>query len=116
MPVPTPVTTPTTYPSLTISAALALQHVLRYRDQLASPSQKSKPYGVIGVHIFGTASATPITDPTILLFLAQATKSPFLQSWPSAAKGLPAYYAARYVTRKGLIGPWSPIVSMTVAA
>ena len=114
--VPTPITAPTTYPVLTVSQALSLQHILRYRDQLASPSVKSKPYGVIGVQLYGNASATVITDPTTLMLLQTTTKSPLLQPWGSGSVGKPAYYAARYVTRKGLVGPWSPIVSFVIAA
>jgi hypothetical protein len=113
--VPTPVTTPTTYPLLTVATALALQHIIRYRDQLASPSVKSKPYGVLAVQLFGNASATAITDPTTLMYLQSVPKSPFLQAWPSGTAGQKAYYSARYVTRKGLLGPWSPIVSFTIA-
>lgn len=112
---PIPITTPTTYPALTIVQALPLQHVIRYRDQLASPSVKSKPYGVTQIQIYGETSLQPITDPTLLNFLAVNTKSPFAQSWPSGAAGMKAYYAARWQTRKGLVGPWSPIVSFTVA-
>lgn len=112
---PTPITTPTTYPALTIVSALPLQHVVRYRDQMASPSVKSKPYGVVQIQIFATASATVITDPGLLKFRQATTKSPFLQTWETADVGKPAYYAARWVTRTGLVGPWSPIVSFVVA-
>ena len=114
-PTPTPITTPTTHPVLTIVSAPPLQHIVRYVDQMASPSVKSKPYGVIQLQIFGQVSATPITDPTTLPLLQVSTKSPFLQSWPSGASGMRAYYAARWATRKGLVGPWSPIVSFIVA-
>lgn len=112
---PQPITTPTTNPVLTIAQALTLQHVVRYRDSLASPSVKSKPYGVIGVQVFGTASATPITDQSMLDFLQQTTKSPFTTTWASGDLGKEAYYAARWVTRTGLVGPWSPIIKFTVA-
>jgi len=114
--VPLPITVPTTYPALTVASAMPLQHVLRYRDSLASPSVKSKPYGVVQIQLFGTASGTPITDPATLLFQQVTTKSPLIQTWGSAAVGLKAYYAARWATKKGLVGPWSPIVSFTVAA
>ena len=112
---PVPITVPTTYPVLSITQALPLQHVLHYRDQLASPSVKSKPYGVTGLLLYGTASATVITDPSVLIFLGLQTKSPLLQSWPSGDVGQKAYYAARWATRKGLVGPWSPIASFTIA-
>ena len=113
--VPLPITTPTTYPVLTIASALALQHVVYYKDQLAAPSVKSKPYGAIAVQIFATASATPIVDPTLLQFKLQATKAPLAVTWPSGARGELAYYAARWVTRTGLVGPYGPIISFTVA-
>lgn len=113
--VPTPITAPTTVPILTIDQALPLQHVIRYRDTLASPSVKSKPYGVIAVQIFGSASATVITDQTTLDFIQQSTRSPLTATWSSGDVGKPAYYAARWVTRKGLVGPWSPIVTFTIA-
>lgn len=112
---PAPITAPTTYPVLTIANSLALTAIVAYRDQLASPSVKSKPYGVVQIQIFANTSATPITDPTLLPLKTQTTKSPLSISWPSAAKGLVAYYAARWVTRAGLVGPWSPIVNFVVA-
>jgi hypothetical protein len=113
--VPTPVTTPTTYPALTITQALPLQTVVAYRDQLASPSVKSKPYGVTALQLFASASATPITDPTLLNFIGVNTKSPFAITWDSSKKGMQGYFAARWQTRKGLVGPWGPIVNFTIA-
>lgn len=113
---PVPITAPTTYPVLSVVSALPLQHVIRYRDQLASPSVKSKPYGVTQMYLFGTASATAITDPSLLAFLGSQTKSPLTQTWGSATSGQKAYYAARWATRKGLVGPWSPVVSFVIAS
>ena len=112
---PTPVTTPTTYPSLTITTALPLQHIIQYRDQLASPTSKAKPAGAVAMQLFAQPSATPISDPTLLAFIEVQTKSPFAVTWTSAALGKTAYYAARWQTRKGLVGPWSPIASFVVA-
>jgi hypothetical protein len=113
--VPTPISAPTTNPVLTVQSALSLQQVVRYRDVLASPSVKSKPYGVIACAIYATASATAITDPTMLAYKFNATKSPFTLSWSSGDVGKQAYIAARWVTRRGLFGPWSPIIAFTVA-
>jgi hypothetical protein len=112
---PIPIAAPTTYPALTIVSALPLQHVIRYRDSLASPSVKSKPYGVVQMQLYGSASGTPITNPALLAFQMVSTKSPFLQTWDSSTVGQRAYYAARWVTRRGLNGPWSPIVSFIIA-
>lgn len=113
--VPTPITAPTTAPVLTLVSAPPLQHICRYRDETASPSVKSKPYGVVQVQIYATASATPVTNPALLDFKGVSTKSPFLVAWDSGDKGKQAYYAARWITRKGLVGPWSTVVDFTVA-
>lgn len=113
---PAPITAPTTYPVLSVLQSLALTHIISYRDQLASPSVKSKPYGVVQCYLYGLPSATPVTDPTTMQFLGGKTKSPLSQSWPSADGGMKIYYAARWSTRTGLLGPWSPIVSFTLAA
>lgn len=112
---PTPIATPTTNPVIGIVTAYPLQHVLRYRDETSSPTVKSKPYGVTQCQIFGTASATPIVDQDLLDFKQIATKSPALIEWGAGDVGKAAYYAARWQTRSGLVGPWSPIVSFTIA-
>jgi hypothetical protein len=112
---PAQITAPTTAPVLSLVSAPPLQHIVRYRDETASPTVKSKPYGVVQIQIFATASATVITDPNALLYKGVSTKSPFLVSWDSADKGKQAYYAARWITRKGLTGPFSTIVNFTVA-
>lgn len=113
--VPVPVTPPTTYPSLSIISVMHLIFNMSYRDSAASPSVKAKPYGVVQIQIFGETSATAITDPTTLPLKDQWTKSPNQLTWQSADVGKTAYFAARYVTRSGLTGPWSPIGSFTVA-
>jgi hypothetical protein len=113
---PTKITTPATNPVLTIDQALTLQHVVRYRDQLASPTVKSKPYGVVQVQIFAMTSATAITDPAAIAYKTATTKSPVIISWDASEAGKKAYYTARWITRTGLVGPFAPIVSFTVAA
>ena len=111
---PLPITAPTTNPVLTAVSSSTAGTILRYRDSVASPSVKSKPYGVIAVQLFGMASATAVTDPATLPLLATLTKSPNQIALGSAAAGKTAYFAARYITRKGLIGPWSPIINYVV--
>jgi hypothetical protein len=112
---PSPIAAPNTSPILTVIGATPLGHTLRYRDEMASPSVKSKPFGVIQIQVFGMVSATVISDPTALPLLGAFTKSPVGITWDSTAVGKQAYYAARWVTRTGLVGPWSPIVTFTVA-
>lgn len=112
---PTPIADPTTSPDISITAALPLQHVLRFRDETSSPSVKAKPYGVTQIQIFAQASATPITNPDAITFKQVGTKSPLLVSWDSADVGKQAYYAARWQTRTGKVGPWSTVIAMTIA-
>lgn len=112
---PLPITAPTTNPVLTAISTSTAGTILRYRDSVASPSVKSKPYGVIGVQVYAETSTTPITDPTTINFVQTITKSPWTQVLGAGAAGKTAYFAARYITRKGLVGPWSPIISCIVA-
>jgi hypothetical protein len=113
--VPVPITAPTTSPVLTAQSTSTAGTIIRYRDATASPSVKSKPYGVISVQLWAKSSTTPITDPTLLLFIESATKSPLTAVMGSGAAGTTVYFAARWQTRKGLVGPWSPIISYVVA-
>lgn len=108
---PTPITPPTTYPIVSIQAGANLQLYVRYRDSAASPSVKSKPYGVQSVQLYYLVSATPITDPTLLTKVATLTKSPFLLSF---AAGGQCYLAGQYLLKNGKTSGFGPIVSFTV--
>jgi hypothetical protein len=111
---PVPITAPTTNPVLVVQSASTAGIIVRYRDSVASVSVKAKPYGVIGMLLYAKASATVITDPTTLSYEGTQTKSPLTLSMPATA-GMTVYMAGRWVTKKGLIGPWSPIISYVSA-
>lgn len=111
---PLPITAPTTAPVLTAQSTSTAGTIIRYRDATASPSVKSKPYGVIGLQLFAMASTTAITDPTLLPLIGQYTKSPLTVAMGSGAAGKTVYFAARWITRKGLVGPWSSIINYIV--
>jgi hypothetical protein len=111
---PLPITTPTTTPNLTLQSSFPQNLILRYRDSMASPSVKAKPYGVLAAQIFGLVSSTPVTDPTLLTFLGPQTKSPWTQAFASGSSGKTVYLAARWQTRTGLVGPFSPIISAVI--
>lgn len=113
--VPTPIPAPTTSPAISITAALPQQHVLRYRDETSSPSVKSKPYGAIACQIFALASGTNAPDLSSLMYKTQETKSPTLIEWQAGDVGKTAWYAGRWVTRKGLEGPFSALVNFVIA-
>ena len=111
---PSPVTPPTSNPVLTIQSAAQQSIILRYRDSAASVSVKAKPYGVKQCRIVGGPSVTPVTDPTTLPLLSQATKSPVQITLGSSAVGTQYYFAAQWVTQTGGVSPWSPIVNFTI--
>lgn len=114
---PTPITTPTTTPVLTAQSTSTAGTIIRYRDATASPSVKAKPYGVIAMQLFGKVSVTPITDPSQLIYLGQITKSPVqIPIGPiSTTAANVAYFAGRWITKKGLYGPMSAIINYNVA-
>lgn len=111
---PTPITAPTTNPVVSVPSMINLGHILRYRDSLASPSVKAKPAGAVAMELRCSVSATPLTNPDTLAYVGLVTKAPFTQTFSSGDIGKQAYYAGRWVTRKGLVGPWSAIVNATV--
>lgn len=112
---PTPIPVPVTNPVITIDSTSTAGSIVRYRDTTSSPSVKSKPFGAIGMQMFAKSSATPITDPATLALQGTQTKSPFIQAMGPAEAGKTVYFAGRWITRKGLVGPFSPIVSYVVA-
>jgi len=113
---PSPITPPTSNPILMVQSGSNLSLILRYRDSAASPSVKAKPYGVKWCSIFGGPSATPVTDPTKLPLLVNATKSPVTVTFPSSAAGMQIFMAAVWTIQKGLVSPWSPIINFTCPA
>lgn len=111
---PTPIPPPSTSPILSIVAATPLQLTLRYADQ-NTPDKRAKPAGVLCMEIFSSVSATVISDPDTLAFYGLATKQPVALDFSSGDVGKTAYTAGRWVNRKGQVGPWSNIVTFTVA-
>lgn len=106
---PTPIGAPVTYPAITLQAGTFLQHIFRYHDSAAPATSRSKPPGVIQLQVYAAPSETVITDPAVLPLKAVATKVPVVIDWDSSNQGKTAYYAWRWITRTGLVGPWSPI-------
>lgn len=114
---PTPIAAPTTYPVLSIDVALNSSHVVRARDQLASPSVKAKPFGAVLLELHGMVLPTgsPSISLPLMPVLGLLTKVPTLIAWSPTNAGSTAIYAARWATRTGLYGPFGPGVSMTIA-
>jgi hypothetical protein len=112
---PQPIAAPTTYPIVTAANAAPLEMTIRYADSGGAPTSKAKPYGAVQLQLYANASATPILDPTLLPLKGNFTKSPATIAWDTSDVGKQAYIAGRWVTRKGLLGPFGPIAVLTVA-
>ncbi len=114
---PSPITPPATNPVLTVQALAPGVAYLRYRDSAASPSVKSKPYGVTSVTIVGiaaTIAAPPSTPPSQWPTIISATKSPINLPTTAFAAGSQLYVAGQYLLRNGKVSAWSPVINFTV--
>ena len=111
---PTVIPAPTTIPVMALTMATPLQQTFQFADA-NTPMSKAKPFGSIGIEIAAVTSATAITDPDVIPAKKLVTKSPFVLDWESSDQGKLAYIVGRYYTRRGLVGPWSAILSAYVA-
>ncbi len=111
----TAITAPVTCPVLSVQSATNLSITVRYRDSATKVDSKAKPRGVTACQIFAAASATRITDPTLLPLKMLATKSPVVVHFDASEANMPAYFAARWGVQTDGVSPWSPIVSFTVS-
>jgi len=110
---PSPITPPLSNPTLSILSQNPGIVNFTYRDSVASPSVKAKPYGVTQLALYGLQSDTPIVDPAKLVLQASLTKSPSQFSFPSGyVAGKTWYFAGVWQIRTGGQSPWSPIISL----
>lgn len=117
---PSPVPVPVSNPMLTLVQANHLTMQFSYKDSL-SPSTKGKAPGAIYMQLVGKAwnllLPIPIiapVNPDIQPTLATPTKSPFLLTLQPGDVGNTLTVWGRWVTRKGLVGPWSPSFSAVI--
>lgn len=113
-PTPTPIPAPTSAPLLMIINAFSGVHNLRYADE-NTPASRAKPDGVIQLQLNMTVGNSPAVDPDTSSFVGLYTKQPVLIEHDPMNAGKTATFFGRWVTRKGLVGPWSLPESMTIA-
>ena len=117
----TPVPAPATQPICTIIGTTPLRHTLRFADA-STPAKRAKPPGAIGLELYyfvaPAATAAPVSPEAgdDVEFYGVATRQPYLVELDPTDVGKQATYYARWITRTGLVGPWSAPVAMTVAA
>jgi hypothetical protein len=110
----TPVPTPTTQPLLGIVGALPNQMTFRYTDP-GSGKTRAKPAGALGMQFYVFIGDVVPSDPLEFRFAEFVTTQPFVINFDPADKGKKATFIGRWQTRTGDVGPWSGLVSMTIA-
>lgn len=110
----TEIPAPLTFPVLTLTNDAPGVLKVDWKDSAAIVG-KAKPFGAIQAEVYVVASNTIVSDPTIIPFEGLHTKSPFFITLPEGDVGKQAYVVARWVTRRGLTGPFGAVQSLTVA-
>ena len=108
-----PYPVPTTAPTAEIDFNGRLQHVIYFKDIITT--KRAKPEGVHGCEIWCKIGNEPPVTESELSFLATDTRTPYKVLYKDEQKGLTAYYRLRWVNTRGECGPWSAIVSATIA-
>lgn len=112
---PSPIPAPATFPLIDVLNATPGRHELRYSDS-ASPDSRAKPFGAIGLQLFKTVAEGEAPSPEGAELVGQFTTNPVHVDNDPADAGKVATYFGRWITRTGLIGPWSHGTSFTIAA
>jgi len=113
----TSVPSPTTHPVLSVEIAGLHQHRIAFID-LETPQSKARPKDAASCEL--RELVTPINtpaplDPEEMPFLANDTRSPYIREHAPQDVGKTAHYAGRWSSPTGETGPWSHVVSLTIA-
>lgn len=109
----TPIPAPVSWPLLTVVSSGPLTTVLRYKDSVIGVG-KAKAAGAIQMNLFWGFGTAPIVDPTLLTLAGAFTKSPLQFSIDPANAGKIMTLGGQWVTRRGLVGPFGPLITTTV--
>ena len=110
----TRIAAPTTEPVLNAVVGMTRQHVLRYHD-ITAPTRKAKPDGVAALELWCLVGDATGPDRENARHIGLVTRQYYVVSFAGADVGKIAHYWARWVTRRGLMGPWSQRCSLMVA-
>ncbi|MGP1681402.1 MAG: hypothetical protein ACTS8S_03630 [Giesbergeria sp.] len=110
---PTPIPAPTTVPLVSILAGTNLALTVRYADEL-TPSARKKPFGATAIELWAKVDDVPPVSPADTSFLGLYTRNPIALAFGGGDGGKLCTIYGRWVTRRGLVGPWSLPASMTV--
>lgn len=109
---------PMSRPLVVVESAARYTHELRLMDE-STPTRRARPRGVERAEVFVafTPTGTPApSDFNAFRYVQSVSDGSTVLSYESPQGGLQAHYLARWVTRRGAMGPWSETSSATVAA
>lgn len=110
----TPVAKPLTAPKGTVDFSTRMQHTLHWVDEETAAS-KAKPDGVHGCEIWSKIDGIAPVEPSELVYLATSTRAMYTTNFEGKNVGKTVWYWLRWVNTHGEFGPWSSVVSATVA-
>lgn len=114
----TPVPPPASKPLIVVNDGGRLTHTLRLVDE-STPTRRARPRGAERAEVFVafTPTGTPApADLNAFRYVQSVSDGATVLSFEQPQGGMTAHYVARWVTRRGAIGPWSDTSSATVAA
>ena len=110
----TPVAVPTTVPVVRIEKSEALAHIIGFVDS-ATPTRRGRPAGIAGCQVYVAVGDRVPDSPKEYRFFGQSTKSPVRVTFESEDGCKMAHYLLRWVNTRGEAGPWSTVISGTIA-
>jgi hypothetical protein len=111
---PTPIPAPATAPILQISGMFSGEHQITFRDEM-TPDSKRRPPGAAQLELYVHVGPSATVDYNKAKFVGAYGRGPILHTFEPAEVNLVATYFAKWRTQRGLVGPWSQPVCMTVA-
>lgn len=117
-PHPGGVPAPSSKPLVIVGDGGRLTHTLRLVDE-STPTRRARPRGAERAEVFVafTPTGTPApADLSAFRYVQSVSDGSTVLSFEQPQGGMTAHYVARWVTRRGAIGPWSETASATVAA
>lgn len=109
---------PVSRPLIVVESAGRYTHELRLVDE-STPTRRARPRGVERAEVFVAFTPTgtpPPADFNAFRYVQSVSDGSTRLSFDSPQGGMQAHYLARWVTRRGAMGPWSETSSATVAA
>jgi hypothetical protein len=111
----TPITCPQTSPLLSITRCTPGVQVVRYADT-NTPDSMAKPFGAVFLELRVAIADTLAGDVEQARPAGMFTRNPASVSFTNQHDRMKATYFARWVSRRGEVGPWSLPASMSIVA